>query len=235
MLPISLTFWAFIETILKKHKDKLIKGNYSTTDLYKFNSHFLAGIHAVMTIFSGTLYLITKELNLFYFLFFFSIIYFIYDSYSIWFNRIKEYYLYLLHHGASIYFLQCLINYEGITKNLMVFGYILIEISNLAEYYIYYFLKTAKTKDNDYYKKLLNLKMGQLIVYVLMRVFGFGYLMKITYKEIIHKPVLSGCFVSLYIMGLYWSYKLTQSYLKTKKEYEELIERTGDLNNKIIK
>ena len=161
--------------------------------------------------------------NLFYFIFFFSIVYFIYDSYSIWFNKIKDYYPFLIHHCASIYFLQCLFNYEGAIKNKMILGYIILEITNLPSYYIYYFIKTNKTKNEEYYKKLLNMKKIQIGLYIVLRIFIFAYLMKIMYNNVCHQPVLSSCIIGLYFMGIYWLYKLSQGYLKTKSNYTKVI------------
>ncbi len=222
MLPIALTYWPFLQTFLKNNKEYFVNKNCSKEELQKLISNFVSGSHALSIIIFGCIYLVTQSSNLFYFIFFFSIVYFIYDSYSIWFNKIKEYYPYFIHHGASIYFLQCLLNYEGDVKNTMILGYILLEITNLPSYYIYYYLKTNETKNEEYYKKLLNLKLGQLGLYFVLRLIVFGYLMKYCYKYICHQPVLTSCIVGLYIMGVYWSYKLIQGYLKTKEDYEKI-------------
>jgi len=222
MLPIALIYWPFLETIIKKNKSNIVKGKFTNTEWFKINSQFISGFHALSIIIFGCIFLVTRDNNLFYFIFFFSIVYFIYDSYSIWFNKIKDYYPFLIHHGASIYFLQCLFNYEGAIKNKMILGYIILEITNLPSYYIYYFIKTNKTKNEEYYKKLLNVKSIQLGLYFVLRMFVFGYLMKIMYKNVCHQPVLSSCIIGLYFMGIYWMYKLTQGYLKTKSDYEKL-------------
>lgn len=222
MLPIALIYWPFLETFLRNNKKYILDKKYNKEELHKINSHFISGFHALSIIIFGCIYLVTQSSNVFYFIFFFSIVYFIYDSYSIWFNKIKEYYPYFIHHGASIYFLQCLLNYEGDVKNTMISGYILLEITNLPSYYIYYYLKTNETKNEEYYKKLLNLKLGQLGLYGVLRLIVFGYLMKYCYKYICHQPVLTSCIVGLYIMGVYWSYKLIQGYLKTKENYKKI-------------
>lgn len=220
MLPIAIIYWPFLETVLKNNN---IKGcNLKLNDLKKMNGNFISAFHALSIIIFGCIYLVTQSSNLFYLIFFFSIVYFIYDSYSIWLNKIKEHYPYFIHHGASIYFLQCLLNYEGNVKNSMILCYILLEITNLPSYYIYYYLKTNATKNEEYYKNLLNLKLGQLGLYFVLRLIVFGYLIKNCYKNICHQPVLTSCIVGLYIMGVYWSYKLIQGYLKTKKDYEKI-------------
>lgn len=222
MLPIAITYWPFLETVLNNNRHKIFYNElkqYNDNDLYRMKSNMISSFHAISIIVFGLTYLATQYNNLFYFIFFFSIVYFIYDSYSIWFNKNEEQYKYLFHHGATIYFLQCLINYEGITKKYMVFGYILLEISNLPEYYIYSYLKSSVIKDEIYYDKLLKLKMGQIILYVIMRLFGFGYLFIMIYKNLYHQPILLFCIIALYIMGLYWSYRLSQGYLKTRNEY----------------
>lgn len=222
MLPIALCYWSFLETFLNNHMQKLVSYTITNSDIYKIRANFISGFHALSIILFGCIYLVTQSNNLFYFIFFFSIVYFIYDSYSIWFNKIKEYYPYFLHHGASIYFLQCLLNYDGIVKSKMILGYIILEISNLPSYYIYYFLKTNINKTEKYYKKLMNLKLGQLGLYGIMRIVFFAYLMIKTFKHVRHQPVLTLCIIFLYLMGIYWTYQLSMGYSKTKREYEKI-------------
>jgi hypothetical protein len=224
MLPIALTYWPFLETFLENNIQKILPEKLSKIDIYKIRANLISGFHALSIIIFGCIYLVTQSNNLFYFIFFFSIVYFIYDSYSVWFNKIKEYYPYFIHHGASIYFLQCLLNYDGDVKSKMILGYVFLEISNLPSYYIYYYLKTNKNKTEEYYKKLLNLKLGQLGLYGIMRLVIFGYLMTKCYKDIIHQPVLTLCIISLYFMGIYWSYQLSMGYIKTQKDYMNIIQ-----------
>ena len=228
MLPIALIFWPFLETIIKNNKNLIVYKKYNENDLFKINSQFISGFHALSIIIFGFVYLFTQSNYLFLFIFFFSIIYFIYDSYSIWFNKITDYYPYLIHHGASIYFLQCLFNYQGNVKSKMILGYVFIEITNLPSYFIYYFLKTNDNKNEKYYKKLLNLKLIQLVLYIIFRLFIFGYLMKYCYSDIKHQPVLTFSILGLYLMGVYWSFHLTQGYLKTKTDFNNLISKKSN-------
>ena len=223
MLPIALTFWPFLETLLKNNRNKIISGTYNQKDVYKINANIISGSHAILVIILGSLYLYTKSDITLMCMIVFSSIYFIYDSYSVWFLKIKEYYPYFFHHLASVYFLQSLPKYIGEIGNTMILGFVFLEISNLPSYYIYYFLKTNKEKNEVYYSKLTNLKLGQIGIYVLLRLIAFAFLFKTFYKHITHQPILFSCIVGLYIMGIYWSYQLSLGYLKTKKEYNGML------------
>lgn len=223
MLPIALTFWPFLETLLKNNRNKIISGTYNQKDIYKINANIISGSHALLVIILGSLYLYTKNDTMLMCMIAFSSIYFIYDSYSVWFLKIKEYYPFFFHHMASVYFLQSLPKYIGEIGNTMILGFVFLEISNLPSYYIYYFLKTNKEKNEVYYSNLTNLKLGQLGTYMLLRLIAFAFLFKTFYKYITHQPILFFCIVGLYIMGIYWSYQLSLGYLKTKKEYNDLL------------
>ena len=223
MLPILTLLWPFLETAVKKNKHLL--GEYPEKNDNKIQRNVLTALNAMGTILFGGLYMKYKTKETFIMAVLFPIIFYMYDAYYIWFHKVKDHYPMLFHHGAAIYFLQCIYAYEGKIKDVMILATIGLEFSNLPLQYVYHFLKSNEVKDIRYYKKLLSLKRIQLIVYALIRVLMYGYIVLYYTKDINHQPVLLSSLILLFCMGIYWFQHQVKGYFKTKKELKALQEQ----------
>ena len=92
----------------------------------------------------------------------------------------------------------------------MLSGLICIELSNLPLYFVYDFLKKNNEKDINHYKKLLNYKEIQLVIYGFFRILITIF----SYKKI--------------FIGAYWLQHQIKGYFKTKNEYKELLKNENN-------
>lgn len=233
MLPILLTFWPFMETVLKRNKKML--GECPVEEEEKIQRNILSCLNAVGTIMFSLLFFKTKNNMMLMATILYPIVFYIYDTYCLWFESNKPDYKYIIHHIAAIYVIQCIYLYDGIIQKVIISKLIFVELSNLPLYYVYHYLKTNKVKDCDYYKKLLNLKIFQLSSYGFLRVVVCGYLLFTYFNDIKHKPVFTSSMVLIYCMGAYWLQHQVKGYFKTKKEYKELLCQDGKINEVMVK
>lgn len=233
MLPILLTFWPFMETVLKRNKK--ILGDCPVEEEEKIQSNILTTLNAIGSIILIILYFQTTNNEIIMATILFPIVFYIYDTYYIWFQKNKNDYNYVLHHLTAIYLIQCIYSYDGNVRTANLIVFMCIELSNLPLYYVYHYLKTNKVKDCDYYKKLLNLKIFQLSSYGFLRVVVCGYLLYKYFNDIKHKPVFTSSMVLIYCMGAYWLQHQVKGYFKTKKEYKELLCQDGKINEVMVK
>jgi hypothetical protein len=185
----------------------------------------LSATNAIGTIILGAIYLKTKNDTAFIAAILYPIVFYIYDTYYIWFNKKLDGFGYIVHHMAAIYYLQCIYLYGSDMRFVMILALLCIELSNLPLYYVYDFLKRNSEKTEQYYKKLLDLKLIQLLLYGFFRILVFGYIIYNYSKEAIHQPILVSSIFLIFLMGVYWLQHQTKGYLKTKREYSEIIER----------
>lgn len=221
MLPILLTFWPFMEKVLKNNKKYL--GICSKENEEKIQRNVLSSLNAIGSIILTIVYLKTKNNMAFMAAILYPVVFYIYDTYYLWFNKKNTGFHYIVHHLTAIYSLQCiyLSNYD--TQILIFLAFLCTELSNIPLYYVYNFLKTNDIKDISYYKKLLNIKKIQLTLYAFFRIFCCGYLFFKGFEKCKHKPVLTLSFILIYFMGAYWLNHQIKGYFITKKEYEKII------------
>ena len=231
MLPILLTYWPFIETLLKNNKKYL--GNFGEELDISIQRNILSSINAIGTIILGAIFLNNNNNNMaFMATILYPIVYYIYDTYYLWFHKKNKGLPYIIHHLAAIYFIQCIYLYNNEMKNIMVLGLICIEISNLPLYYVYDFLKrnqVTNTKNIQYFEKLLQLKQIQLVIYGFFRIFVYGYIIYYYTKETIHQPILISSIYLIFFMGAYWLQHQIKGYYKTKNEYNDLLQKNNSL------
>ena len=85
MLPILLTFWPFMEKVFKNNKKYL--GICSKENEEKIQRNALSSLNAIGTIILGVLYLKTNNSLIFMAAILYPIVFYIYDTYYIWFNK----------------------------------------------------------------------------------------------------------------------------------------------------
>jgi len=240
MLPILLTFWPFLETVLQKNSKYININNNNNKNINEKNineknnnfndnnnnsirQNFLSAFNAIGTIILGVIYLKTKNDLSFSAVILFPMVFYIYDTYNLWFNRKIDKLAYICHHLAAIYYLQCIFLYGNEMRLIMILALICIELSNLPLYYVYDFLKRNNEKTEQYYKKLLDLKCIQLVFYGICRILVFGYIIYNYSKEVKHQPILLSSIYLIFFMGAYWLQHQIKGYFKTKNEYKELL------------
>ena len=226
MLPILLTFWPFMEKVLKNNKKYL--GNCSKENEEKIQRNVLSSLNAIGTIILGALYLKTNNSLIFMAAILYPIVFYIYDTYYIWFNKKEQGLSYIVHHLAAIYYIQCIYLYDTKMRNVMLSGLICIELSNLPLYFVYDFLKKNNEKNINYYKKLLSYKEIQLVIYGFFRILIYGYIVYNYSKEALHQPILISSIYLIFFMGAYWLQHQIKGYFKTKNEYKELLKNENN-------
>lgn len=225
MLPILLVLWPFMEEVLKNNKNRL--GDCLKENEEKIQRNALSFLNAIGTIILGVLYLKTNNNLVFMAAILYPIIFYIYDTYYIWFKK-KEGYAYIVHHLAAIYYIQCIYLYDTKMRNVMLSGLICIELSNLPLYFVYDYLKKNNTKTINYYKKLLSYKEKQLVIYGFFRIIIYGYIIYNYSKDALHQPILLSSIYLIFFMGAYWLHHQIQGYFKTKNEYKEMLKNKSD-------
>lgn len=229
MLPILLSFWPFMEKVFKNNKKYL--GNCTVQNEEKIQRNALSSLNAIGTIILGALYLKTNNNFFFVASILYPIVFYIYDTYYLWFNKNNQGFAYIIHHLAAIYYIQCIYLYEAKMRNIMLSGLICIELSNLPLYFVYDFLKKNSEKNDNYeeninyYKKLINYKEIQLVIYGFFRILIYGYIIYNYSKEAFHQPVLISSIYLIFFMGIYWLQHQIKGYFRTKKEYTDLLEK----------
>lgn len=219
MLPILLTFWPFMEKVFSNNKKYL--GNCVKENEEKIQRNALSTLNAIGTIILGVLYLKTNNSLIFMAVILYPIIFYIYDTYYIWFNKKEQGFTYIIHHLAAIYYIQCIYLYDTKMRNVMLSGLIFIELSNLPLYFVYDFLKKNNEKNVDYYKKLISYKEIQLVIYGFFRILIYGYIIYNYSKEASHQPILISSIYLIFFMGVYWLQHQIRGYFKTKEDFEK--------------
>ena len=138
MYELLIIFWIFLGNI-KFIKDKKLNDNF---------------INIINSIFSSLF--AYKSLNGKLSIDFscqFSRTYFICDTFNILINRGLDY-PYLFHHLCSIYILQQMMIYDEIYRNIMMNGFIIIEMSNLSIFTTYHLIQNNY---NNYMIKLIQI------------------------------------------------------------------------------
>jgi len=226
MLPILLTFWPFMEKVLKNNNHYF--GNIKNED--KIQRNIMSSFNAIGTIILVALYLITNNSLIFMASILYPIVFYIYDSYYIWFNNNEHGLTYIVHHLAAIYYLQCIYLYNNKMRNVMLSGLLCIELSNLPLYFVYDFLKKNSEKNIHYYNKLITYKQIQFAIYGFFRILIFGYIIYNYSNEAYHQPILISSIYLIFFMGAYWLQHQVKGYYKTKNEYFSLVNQLSANN-----
>lgn len=223
MVPILLTFWPFMETLLKNNKKYL--GKCFVEDEVKIQRNVMSAMNAIGSVILSLIYIKTKNSKVLMAALLYPIIFYMYDIFYLFFNKKSESLNYMLHHLAAIYILQCVYLTQGNSQTILLLSFICSELSNLSLYYVYYFLKINKNQDQniEYYKKLMKMKIVQLSMYGFLRIFVCGYLFYKGFNFFTHKPIMVLSIIMIYFMSVYWLQNQVKGYFKTKKLYNNLL------------
>jgi hypothetical protein len=167
-------------------------------DLYdseKITDNFVSATHSIGSIILNALYLYTSKEYLINISCMYSYSYFIYDTYLISFK--KTGYSYSIHHISALIIIEDMLN--NINRDFLVYLFIIAEISNLPNYYVYHKLKCDSSNDLKYTKLL------QLLWFSYFRIYVYSYCIKSVVYSVHHK-LTTFMLLLVYFAGAYWSF-----------------------------
>ena len=197
MYLLICSLWPILFFYLNKTNQTNNSGNTLDENTIKINRNIISAIHSVVfTAISAIAYnmesqLITSSLV------YFSISYFVWDSYFIIVKRLVSEYMFILHHTISIYILEHILagNFTKILTLLFMYG----ELSNFPRYIVYHQIKTIN-KDEQSFKLWRHI---QICWFTTFRCIVFGYYaLKIPY--LIDNYFILGLCYFMYFVGIYW-------------------------------
>jgi len=150
----------------------------------------------------------------------FSKTYFIYDTFNIIIDDGLNF-PYILHHLISIYILQDVMLSDKIYTNIIINGFVFIEISNLSIYVTYYLIK------NNYNNPMI--KLSQILWYGYFRIYLLTYLFY-EYNDLFDYCFLYFSLVAIYLMSISWWFFQNYSFYKENKIYENIMDIKKEFN-----
>jgi len=210
LLIIMNKFIKIISTVPTFYFYKKLNYELSLIQSKKLASNFSAAFHAITTVILGSNYLLTKKYA--YIMQINSGGWFLFDIYYLLkeknFNLMNIMYLY---HHISTY------NYILLPESKYYWPYVMFyaELSNIPNYFVYYYIKKDKMKKlwKGYESKETKLfKKIQIIFYGFFRIFFVGYygILELKRKGIIPIPVYMTSL--LYIFGLLWYFSMIKRF-----------------------
>lgn len=136
-------------------------------------------------------------------------------------NNFMKHFPYIIHHLIAIYLLN--ISFKIETKQIVLSGYNILEMSNIMLYISHHIHKEY----NDHLEMNAVSEFIQLLWYSYFRIiqfFSFAYQHKMHFFQFdfITKTVI----IILYFMGVIWSYKLTKKNISNYHKLKQLYYRT---------
>lgn len=188
-------FWPIVKfTTCKPEIQKILKVTAQNSD--KISNNVVSAVHSIGSIILNMLYFLTKSNNIISLSCLYSYSYFVYDGYLIAIKKNVENYPYMIHHIAALVVLED-IN-KNINRDLLLYLYLLAEISNLPNYVIYHILKINPNRD------LKHAKLLQMLWFSFFRVFLYSLYVKDCFKNIDHNLTKLTMFF-IYFAGAYWT------------------------------
>jgi len=132
-------------------------------------------------------------------------------------NEVMKRFPYIIHHSIAIYLLK--ITFTNENKQLILYGYNILEMSNIMLYVSYHIHKEY----TDHLQINIVSEFIQLLWYSYFRIFHFFSLLyknKIIFFQL--NFTTRTVVVMLYIMGVMWSYKLTTKNISNYNKLKQL-------------
>lgn len=189
-------YWPLIKYATNTPKF-LQRFNIKNVDTEKVTNNIVSSIHSLGSILLNVLYFFTKSNSVSSLSCLYSYSYFVYDGYLIAIKKNIENYPYLLHHLAALIILED-IN-DNYNKDLLIYLYLMAEISNIPNYLIYHSIKCYPNQD------LKNYKLLQVLWFSFFRVVMYTLYARECYEKIDHKLTKFNLFF-IYFAGAYWTF-----------------------------
>ena len=177
----------------------LIKNKLNITENHseKLTNNLVSATHSIGSILFNILYFLKNNNYILNTSVFYSYSYFLYDSYQIIINKRKESYNYVIHHIAALILLEDV--YYNYDRDLLLYLYMLAEISNLPNYYIYHKLKYTQSY------KLRYLQLYQVLWFSFFRICVYSFYVKDCMRNVKHN-LTKIILLLIFGMGGLWTF-----------------------------
>jgi len=206
MLFIAIMYWPLLKSILAgKYFNKYLSLNLSKNPEKTVNN-LVSFSHSISSIFLNTLYFLVQNTSIKETLvkssYLTSLSYFTYDALLIAVNKDTSSYPYIVHHLAAAVVLEDI--YYLHNRDLLLYLFLLAEISNLPNFVVYHLLKF----DTSHYKSnMINMKylrLFQLCWFSFFRIFIYSFYIKECAYNIDHN-LTKLLLVFVFLAGVAWT------------------------------
>jgi hypothetical protein len=206
-----ICFWITIKNVISKYKNELISNNIVSIihcllfiACYNYNYDLYYAVHMSIGFYIFDLIFILSS---------------IYNNWKFQLvqNKFTRYLPFIIHHIISFYLLNA--SFQNENKELILYGYNILETSNIMIYITYHLHKEYA----NYLTLNIISEFIQLLWYSYFRIIQFSlfiYYNKIHFFNfgLVTQLLISG----LYFMGVLWSYKLLKKNIKNYTILKEL-------------
>ena len=206
MFFIAMMYWPLLKSILtSKYFNKYLSLNMSKNPEKTVNN-LVSFSHSISSIFLNTLYFLVQNTSIKETLvkssYLTSLSYFTYDALLIAVNKDTSSYPYIVHHLAAAVVLEDI--YYLHNRDLLLYLFLLAEISNLPNFVVYHLLKF----DTSHYKSnMINMKylrLFQLCWFSFFRIFIYSFYIKECAYNIDHN-LTKLLLVFVFLAGVAWT------------------------------
>lgn len=206
MLFIAIMSWPIIKSIMtSNYLNKYIHLNKSKNS-EKTANNLVSSVHSISSILLNTLYFLVQNTSIKETLvkssYLTSLSYFTYDALLIAVNKDTSSYPYIVHHLAAAVVLEDI--YYLHNRDLLLYLFLLAEISNLPNFVVYHLLKF----DTSHYKSnMINMKylrLFQLCWFSFFRIFIYSFYIKDCAYNIDHN-LTKLLLVFVFLAGVAWT------------------------------
>lgn len=206
MFFIAMMYWPLLKSILtSKYFNKYLSLNMSKNP-EKTANNLVSFSHSISSILLNTLYFLVQNTpvkeTLLKSSYLTSLSYFTYDALLIAINKDTSSYPYIAHHLAGAVVLEDI--YNSHNRDLLLYLFLLAEISNLPNFVVYHLLKfdTSHYKSNMLYMKYL--RLFQVCWFSFFRIFIYSFYIKECAYNIDHN-LTKLLIVFLFLAGVAWT------------------------------
>lgn len=207
MSVMSVMYWPLIKQLLLNDYFHKKINLYASTNPEKTVNNIVSFVHSFSSIILNSLYfLVTSSALKDTFMkasFITSMSYFTYDALLITINKDKGNYPYIAHHMAAIVVLRDIFNSHN--RDLLIYLYLLAEISNLPNFLVYHLLKCNPIYINEFLNKNMKyLRLFQVVWFSFFRVFVYSFYIKECTYNVDHN-LTKLVIAFLFLTGAFWA------------------------------
>lgn len=219
LYTLFVCLWPIVNLISEKilSNSDILKLNNNEKNIKNIVRNMAGFLNVIGTVTFQLLYLYTYDTTYLNLLILYPKIYYAYDIYYIFINRINSEYPYIYHHLVSIYFLESLPKFPIDTINITIRIFTSAEVSNILIYPVYYFIK-SNNNSIQHYERIINSKILLIIWYIIHRFIYFSYIVYFYIHLLNDYLVLKYCLITIYVAGIFWIYN---QYLKLGEDIKD--------------
>jgi len=212
MLHLFAIIWPFLYKMFN-YQNPWITTKQGLYNDYKIKKNAISAFHSIISICFSILYIWFPENTLYKeYLYYFSSTYFIWDSYLIIIQDLREE-LFLYHHIVALYILHNI--YKSPINYILNYMFLTGELSNLTYYPVYHYMKSFDFKHYQLGSNYLQYRLKlcrhiQIVWYILFRYFVFGYFALKFSCKIENRFLLYNLYI-IYLLGICWGVNTIKS------------------------